>query len=143
MLEEPQIIELLKNSQVKPTPIRVQLYLTMSKIENTFSLLELENRLLDIDKSTLFRNIILFRDHHLIHSVDDGSGSLKYCLCDNQGDCQMDETHCHFFCEVCKKTYCLNENVITNIQLPQEFQVKQINYVIKGVCANCSKNTEI
>ena len=32
------------------------------------------------DKLTIFRTLVLFLEHHLIHSVEDESGSLKYCV---------------------------------------------------------------
>ena len=47
------------------------------------SVTDLEDKLDTVDKSTIFRTLTLFLSHHLIHGVDDGSGSLKYAVCED------------------------------------------------------------
>ena len=91
-----------------------------------------------IDKSVIFRTLVLFHEHHLIHSVDDGSGSHKYCICHNHGHCHEEEAHCHFYCEICQNTYCLNEDLIPHIELPEGFTARKVNYIVKGICAKCA-----
>ena len=49
--------DLLKSKGVKPTPVRVMIYEVMKGYENTFSLTDLENNLLDVDKSTLLVSV--------------------------------------------------------------------------------------
>lgn len=131
--------DLLKNKGIKPTPVRVMIYEVMSGYENTFSLTDLENNLLDVDKSTIFRTICVFLEKHLIHSVEDGSGSMKYCVCHNHGECSVELFHCHFYCESCKRTFCLDSLPVPQVQFPEGFLLNQINYVAKGVCPECAK----
>ena len=64
--------------------------------ERAVSLLDLETLLDTVDKSTISRTIALFLSHHLIHSIDDGSGSLKYAVCDNSCNCVVQDLHSHF-----------------------------------------------
>ena len=98
---------------------------------------DLEEELYSVDKSSIFRALTLFHDRQLIHSIDDGSGKLKYCLCRNQGKCHKGEEHCHFYCEKCKKTFCLENCNIPNVYLPEGFSIRTSKYLIKGICANC------
>lgn len=52
---------------------------TMMQHKEAFSLLDLENELDTVDKSTIYRTITLLA-HHLVHGIDDGTGSLKYAV---------------------------------------------------------------
>ena len=69
-------LDILKQREIRPTAIRLLILKAMMRFERAFSLLDLENELDTVDKSTVSRTINLFLDHHLIHCIDDGSGSL-------------------------------------------------------------------
>ena len=62
---------------IKPTAIRLLILRTMMEMKRAVPLTDLEAKLDTVDKSTIFRTLSLFLSHHLIHGVDDGSGSLK------------------------------------------------------------------
>lgn len=128
---------ILETAGIRPTSTRLLIYEAIASQTDTFSLGTLEKQLDSIDKSVIFRTLVLFHEHHLIHSVDDGSGSHKYCICHNHGQCNEDEEHCHFYCEVCHNTYCLNQDLIPHINLPEGFVARKVNYIVKGVCARC------
>ena len=110
----------------------------MMQAERAVSLLDLETLLDTVDKSTISRTIALFLSHHLIHSIDDGSGSLKYAVCDNSCNCVVQDLHSHFYCEKCHRTFCLEGTHIPVIDLPEGFTLHSINYVLKGICQECS-----
>lgn len=129
---------IIANANIRPTSIRILVYEAISNLHDTFSLSDLESILDTVDKSSIFRALSVFSEHNLIHSVDDGSGYMKYCLCHNHGECREEESHCHFYCELCNKTYCLENDALPNITLPPNFVAKHINYVIKGTCAACT-----
>ncbi len=70
---------------------------------------ELEDALESGRQTTVFRTLSLFAARHLLHEIEDGSGSTKYCICRNDRPCGIDELHCHFHrCEACRKTFCLD-----------------------------------
>ena len=106
--------------------------------KEAFSLLDLENELDTVDKSTIYRTITLFLAHHLIHSIDDGTGSLKYAVCSNDCNCEVDDLHTHFYCENCHRTFCMKSIHVPIVTLPPGFTVQSINYVLKGLCSECS-----
>ena len=77
-MEENVYLDKLERRDIKPTAIRLLILKNMLEVGRAVSLLDLETLLDTVDKSTISRTIALFLSHHLIHSIDDGSGSLKY-----------------------------------------------------------------
>ena len=75
-MEEDIYLDKLDRRGIKPTAIRLLVIKAMMQAERAVSLLDLETLLDTVDKSTISRTIALFLSHHLIHSIDDGSGSL-------------------------------------------------------------------
>lgn len=132
-------LDILNKRKIKPTAIRLLVLKAMMEFERAFSLLDLENYLDTVDKSTVSRTINLFLDHHLIHCIDDGSGSLKYSVCGEDCSCSIEELHAHFYCQKCHKTFCLRNIPVPTVQLPRNFTLESINYVLKGCCEDCSK----
>ena len=129
--------EILNRHGIRPTSVRILIYKTMNRFHDTFSMADLEEVLDSVDKSTLFRTLALFAEHHLVHLLEDGSGSTKYCICRNDHICGIEELHCHFYCEACHKTFCLDHTLIPAVRYPAGFEVRQIDYLLKGLCASC------
>ena len=81
-MKKKKYINRLEKQRIKPTAIRLLVLDAISNKEEIISLLDLEAELGTIDKSTLFRTLTLFQKHLIVHTIDDGSGSLKYSVCD-------------------------------------------------------------
>ena len=79
-MEEDIYLDKLVRRDIKPTAIRLLVIKEMMQAERAVSLLDLETLLDTVDKSTISRTIALFLSHHLIHSIDDGSGSFATTL---------------------------------------------------------------
>lgn len=103
------------------------------------SLSELEKKFDRADKVTLYRTLKTFEEKKLIHSIDDGTGSMKYALCKETCQCNPEDLHIHFLCSVCGKTYCLDDIAVPQVQLPTGFSLESLNLMVKGKCANCKK----
>jgi Fur family ferric uptake transcriptional regulator len=123
---------------IKPTANRILVLKAMLEQSQAFSLLDLEDKLDTIDKSTLFRTLSLFHGKHLIHSIDDGSGSVKYSVCSNDCTCSLKDLHVHFYCNRCHKTVCLENISIPEVRLPPGFLLSSVNFVLKGLCPPCA-----
>ena len=132
--------EILAKHGIKPTANRLLVFNAMKETGHTFSLNDMEEELFPMDKSTIFRTLVLFQERHLIHSIEDGSGSLKYCVCHNNGDCTPEEFHCHFYCEECHQTFCLDDVHTPVVPVPLGYSVREANYLLKGFCSNCRGN---
>ena len=129
----------LENRNIKPTAMRELVLSVLSEQTAAISLADLEQTFEKADKVTLYRTLKTFEENKLIHSIDDGTGSVKYALCQETCECHPEDLHVHFLCTVCGQTYCLSDIPVPQINLPANFQLESVNMVVKGVCASCKK----
>ena len=142
-MSHQEIEQILAEVGIRPTSVRLLVYEAISNIKHTFSLADLEAANINLEHSSIFRTLTLFHEHHLIHEVDDGSGSTKYCLCTGHGICHEGESHLHFFCTKCHTTYCLRGDELPHITLPDGYTMSSMNFLIKGICPQCGKNSDL
>lgn len=138
-MEENKYVDILTQREIQPTAIRILVLQAMMQANRTVSLLDLENMLDTVDKSSIFRSITLFLSRHLVHSIDDGTGSLKYAVCGETCSCDVEDLHTHFHCEKCNKTFCLKNIPTPIVTMPKGFTLNSINYVLKGICPDCAE----
>jgi Fur family ferric uptake transcriptional regulator len=129
----------LQAKNIKPTAMRELVLKVLTEEKTAISLPELESKFEKAEKTTLYRTLKTFEKHKLIHSIDDGSGTVRYALCSDSCVCDPEDLHVHFFCTKCKKTNCLNDIPVPTINLPVGFTLENVNMVVKGICSNCSK----
>lgn len=129
----------LESKHIKPTAMRQLVLKVLSDQKTAISLPELEHKFEKADKATLYRTLKTFEENKLIHSIDDGTGSVKYALCQETCECHPEDLHVHFLCTICGQTYCLTDISVPKINLPARFQLENVNMVAKGVCSNCYK----
>ena len=132
------IISRLESKGIRPTANRILVMKTLMGEQNPQSLSNLERKMVSMDKSSIFRTLTLFLSHHLIHSIDDGTGSFKYAVCSDSCSCDVSDLHTHFHCEKCNKTFCFTNIPTPVVKLPQGFTLNSINYVLKGICPDCA-----
>ena len=130
--------EKLLQHDIKPTANRLIVLKALDTAGRPMSLTELEKKILTIDKSGVFRALTNFREHHLVHVIEDGSNGVRYELCHSHHGDVDDDLHVHFFCERCQQTYCLDNVPIPAIELPAGFEVTFANYMVKGICPQCA-----
>ncbi len=127
----------LQTKHIKPTAMRQLVLQVLTEQKTALSLPELEEIFVRADKATLYRTLKTFEKNKLIHSIDDGSGAVRYALCSEECDCSIEDLHVHFLCSKCNKTYCLNEIPVPTIKLPVGFSLENVSMVVEGICANC------
>ena len=131
-------LDLLSEREIQPTAIRLLVLREMLQANRPVSLLDLEQTLDTVDKSSIFRTLTLFLSHHLIHCIDDGTGSFKYAVCSPGCSCGVEDLHTHFHCERCNRTFCFKNIPTPIVKLPEGFTLNSINYVLKGLCPECA-----
>ena len=104
-MDEDKCVELLEKHGVKSTANRIMIVKALAEEENPKSVKELEDKLVLIDKSNIFRALTIFRKHHLVHTIEDGNGGIRYELCMSHSSVDDDDEHVHFFCEKCGKKF--------------------------------------
>ena len=134
-----EIDKKLIGRNIKPTAMRQLVLEVLLNHKTAISLPELEQKFERADKSTLYRTLKKFQEKKLIHSVEDGTGSLRYAVCDEFCNCGQDDLHIHFLCVKCNKTFCFHDMPVPVPKLPEGFLFESANFVIKGICANCRK----
>ena len=91
------------------------------------------------DRVTIYRTLKSFEEQGLIHKVLDESGTSKYALCASH--CishKHNDAHIHFNCEKCGHTFCLEDIAIPFVSLPADYQLISYNFLVQGVCKDCS-----
>ncbi|MBM6992563.1 MAG: transcriptional repressor [Prevotella sp.] len=141
-MDETTCVTLLEQHGIKPTSNRIVVLKALANSENPSSIADLERSILTIDKSGIFRSLTLFRDHHLVHALEDGEGGLKYELCHSHDDEEDDDQHVHFYCERCHRMFCLYDTPVPAIDLPEGYIRQSSNYLVKGICPECKARKE-
>ena len=80
-----------------------------------------------------------FEENNIVHQIADGTGIMKYALCEEDCECEVGhDLHLHFHCNLCNETICLTDRKIPPVNLPQGYVAEDINLVVKGICNKCS-----
>lgn len=136
-MNEQQCVELLLQHGVKPTANRIVVLKALAATERPLSLTELEYKILTIDKSGVFRALTLFKEHHVVHVIEDGGDGVRYELCHSHDGHKDEDLHVHFYCERCRRTFCLEDIAVPEVDLPEGFEMTSVNFMVKGICPEC------
>ncbi len=134
-----EISSRLLHKGVKPTSNRILVYKTLLDLSRPATLADIEACQLQMDKSSIFRVLTLFHAHDVVHSFEDGRGVLNYELCHSSGECSRHDSHVHFYCETCRRSFCLDNVHVDGIPLPEGFLARSFSFVVKGECPECRK----
>ncbi len=129
--------QILKKHQLKRTSVRKGLLTIFLNSETALSHAMIEKQV-EYDRVTLYRTLNTFEEKGIVHKIMNFEGVAEYALC--ASGCAEDhhhDHHIHFYCEKCRKTSCMPEEYTPKIELPTEYQVKEIQFSVKGVCPTC------
>lgn len=129
----------LEKAGVRITAVRLLIWREIRHtFTGAFSLADVEDALPSVDKSTIFRTLALLSEAHLLHDIDDGSGSHKYCVC-HHDDTRHCTGHVHLTCRICHRTFCLPNVRIPQVVIPEGFEPEETEYLVKGICPECAR----
>lgn len=133
--------DLLRQYGLRSTDIRQAVLGLFVESGQALSQQDLDEKLPDNDRVTLYRTLRTFEEKGLIHRAVDGTTTSKYALC--QDECtehhHVDE-HAHFHCSDCGVTYCVD-----GVSMPrppenlQGFRIDQVYLVLEGQCGACAE----
>lgn len=138
MNSDPIII--LEHASIKPTSNRILVLKTLLAATSPMSLIEIEDSLATLERSSVSRVLAQLLEHDVIHAVEDGRGVSKYELCHCNDHCSINDMHVHFYCEKCCKVFCFEDITVPNVKIPAQFIIRTANYMLKGLCPNCQIN---
>lgn len=133
-------VDILQEAGIRPTSNRLLVLRSLLNARSPMSLVEIETELETVDRSSILRVLSLFMEQDLLHKIEDGRGIEKYEICHDTGhhhEGSFDDMHPHFYCERCNHVYCFDQLSIPELTLPAEFQVRAINFMLKGICPKC------
>lgn len=129
----------LESKNIRVTAMRLLIYKFLADKKVAVTLSDIENTFEKADRTTLYRTIKTFEEKNIVHQIDDGTGVLKYALCEKDCNCEIEtDLHLHFHCNNCNETICLTNHKIPQIKVPDGFVSENVNLVVKGVCDKCS-----
>src|ERR1700759_406116 len=120
----------LIDKKINPTAMRLLVLDLLLRQTSAISLSDIEKNLDPADRITIYRTLKTFEEKGLTHTIDDGTGTPKYALCID--DCDSNnhhDLHVHFYCSICKETFCLPDSKIPAITLPNAFTATEMNLV--------------
>ena len=69
----------------------------------------------------------------------------RNCITVTQSDgttlkvCLTGDEHMHFYCEHCHSMICLHDMPLPCVELPSDFELHSVNFIIRGICPECRK----
>lgn len=136
-MKEDPIEERLEKRAIHPTANRILVLRTLTDASRPMSLSDIGEQVATLDKSSISRVINLFLRQGVVHVMEDGDGIHRYEVCTGLTRCPATDLHPHFYCEVCRQTFCLREVLLPVPDLSEEYLVRSVNCVVKGVCPRC------
>ncbi len=137
-----EVIDILEHKGIKPTANRILVARALAESSTPLSLLDITESLPSMDKSSVFRVLSLFLEHDVVHSFEDGRGVINYEMCRSDGECDRHDNHVHFYCEICHRSYCMEDLSLPKLVLPEGFTMHSLSFVIKGLCPKCKSKPE-
>lgn len=88
------------------------------------------------DRVTIYRVLDRLADEGSVHKIVPMDGVVRYAACQ---DCTTRHihNHIHFSCEQCQVVSCL-EGVQPQYKLPERYLVHDANFMLTGLCPECS-----
>jgi len=87
------------------------------------------------DRVTIYRVLERLINEDLIHKAVNLDGIIKYASCSHSSE-NHSHNHVHFSCQKCNLITCL-DNVEPRFTLPENYQIKEVNFTLTGLCPNC------
>ena len=128
---------ILRQRNLRNTTVRNDVLQLFLKEDRALSNKDIELVFPDLDRITLYRTLKAFQENGLIHKAIDGTDTSRYALCDDCSTKEHQHEHAHLHCEECHNTYCLEDLVPPDVASLKGVQIKEVELVVKGTCANC------
>jgi len=131
------ISEILEEHGIRATANRIIVLRALLESDGPLTMSELESGIDSLDKSSIFRALVTFREHHLVHGIDACDEGTKYEVCHSDHEKGDSDEHVHFHCSVCHRTFCFEDVPVPSASFPDGFHVEEVNYVATGICPEC------
>jgi Fur family transcriptional regulator, ferric uptake regulator len=143
----------LRGAAVRITTARVKVLAALLGAQRAFSHQDVQDAFGDMDRVTLYRALDCLTDAGLAHKIAGDDRVFRYSAGADHGTAGQNREaphhqHGHFKCTRCAKVFCLDsiadaDQLKTALQrtLGKGFQSHDIEFTIKGWCADCARQT--
>lgn len=94
-----------------------------------------------LDKVTLYRTLQTLREANIVHQVQGLDGVWRFCAHDPNSQ-RCPGNHPHFLCLSCGKMFCLTDQKMPRVEVPEGVTVEGKQLVVYGTCSDCAKTKE-
>lgn len=128
--------------QIRNTNAKTEIFKLIDGSSRALSHSDIQDQLGDLcNRVTIYRVLERLEEEGKIHKIVNVDGVINYARCSHceaghdHGD---GHRHIHFSCEKCRTVVCI-ENIVPEIQLPQGYVSHNYNFVVSGLCPDCSQ----
>jgi Fur family ferric uptake transcriptional regulator len=130
---------ILKSHNLRITDCRLKVIEFFLYKETALSQGDLESKLKQYDRVTLYRTLSSFLDSGILHKIPNAAGIATYGLChETCSPDHHDHNHIHFKCNNCGETECLDDKSVPPVTLPKGYLINAVNMIVDGFCAKCA-----
>ena len=90
-----------------------------------------------LDRVTLYRTLQTLQSSNIVHQVQGLDGAWRFCAHDMENE-GCPGGHPHFLCLQCGKMFCLSDQKIPRVEVPEGMTVEGKQLVIYGSCSECA-----
>ncbi|HEY4541520.1 MAG TPA: Fur family transcriptional regulator [Noviherbaspirillum sp.] len=142
---------LLREAAVRVTPARINVLAALLDAARAYSHQDLQDALSGMDRVTLYRALDCLTEAGLAHKIAGDDRVFRYSAGNEHGSHEEapgvpHHQHGHFKCTRCAKVFCLDSSgeaalLRTALQetLGRGFQSHDVEFTIKGWCADCAR----
>jgi Fur family ferric uptake transcriptional regulator len=132
--------EILRSAGVKVTPGRVRVLEALAAAAQPLSHADLEARLPDADRVTLYRVLDSLVACGLAMKAVDARGVFRFSA---SGARREHDGHVHFRCTGCGGVFCLKAIPPPPPKLPRGFRLAEVEFDVRGTCADCARGSAL
>jgi Fur family ferric uptake transcriptional regulator len=140
--ESKQILRLYKLKLTSPRVKLLEIFLANDTALTYAELLRLADEA--IDRVSIYRTLKIFEDAGIIHRIVGATISPSYAL-SHLGEPEKESNHpqhLHFSCIKCNCVYCLDDQLVPPVSLPDIYKVHSLSMIVIGICRICNEEPD-
>jgi Fur family ferric uptake transcriptional regulator len=123
--------------KTRNTTAKQEILKLIANANQALSHVEIQQQLNNLcDRVTIYRVLSRLVEEQKIHKIVNTDGVVNYAACHDCEHHHHNDNHVHFSCSICKSVTCL-DNIIPTFQLPTDYLMHEMNFMIAGICPNC------
>ncbi|WP_288459021.1 transcriptional repressor [uncultured Chryseobacterium sp.] len=124
--------------QTRSTQAKTEILKLITESDHALSHADIQLKLGNLcNRVTIYRVLERLEEEGSVHRIVNVDGVVNFAKCRGCSEIHH-HNHLHFNCEKCKSVTCI-ENVVPDIRLPENFIINQYNFLVSGICEDCSK----